>query len=192
MTEQLGTTLRTAMGQSYCDTIAGGSLKFFTGSLPANCAASDPATTVATGTLPGTAATVSSGVVSKSGTWSYTGAVGAGGGVTPTVYRLYSSGAVCTMQGTIGPYYSADWAATTAYVAGDRRKNGANVYLCATPGTSAGSGGPTGTGTGIADGGSGLTWNYLGVAGDLGLDSSTIASGQAGSVSTWSRTMPGA
>jgi hypothetical protein len=188
--EQLDTTLRTAMAQSYADALASGSMKLFSGSLPANCAASDPATTLATGSLPATAATASSGVATKAGTWSFTGAVAAGGGTVATVYRLYRSGGGCAAQGTVGPSYTADWAASTAYTAGDRRKNGANVYLCATSGTSASSGGPTGTGSGISDGTA--TWNYLGVAGDMGIDNTSISSGQAGAVSTWTRTMPGA
>lgn len=190
MAEQLGTALRTSMAQALCDALANGSIKLFSGSVPANCAASDPATTLATGTLPATAATASSGVATKSGSWSFTGAVGAGGGTAATVYRLYTSGGVCCAQGPVGPSYTASWAASTAYTAGDRRLNGANVYICTVGGTSASSGGPTGTGTGITDGT--VTWNYLGAAGDMGLDNTSIASGQTGAVSTFTRTMPGA
>jgi len=135
MAEQLGTTLRTAMAQAFCDALAGGSLKLFSGSLPANCAASDPATTLATGTLPATAATASTGVATKAGTWSFTGGVGAGGGTSATVYRLYTSGGVCCAQGTVT----------------------------------------------ITAGG-----------GDMTVDNPNIASGQAGAVSTFTRTMPGA
>lgn len=43
-----------------------------------------------------------------------------------------------------------NWVTATAYKLGDYRKNGANVYVCTTPGTSAA--GPAGVGTGIADG----------------------------------------
>lgn len=50
------------------------------------------------------------------------------------------------------------WAASTAYTAGETVSNGGNNYLCATAGTSAASGGPTGTGTGITDGTA--VWNY--------------------------------
>lgn len=42
--------------------------------------------------------------------------------------------------------------------------NGGNTYVCATAGTTAASGGPTGTGSGITDGT--VTWNYVG-AGQL-------------------------
>lgn len=44
------------------------------------------------------------------------------------------------------------WTATTAYLVGDNVFNGTEDYVCTTAGTSAGSGGPTGTGVGIVDG----------------------------------------
>lgn len=53
------------------------------------------------------------------------------------------------------------WAPTTAYVIGDVRKNGGNIYVCDTNGTSAGSGGPTGTGSNIVDGTT--RWDFAGV-----------------------------
>jgi uncharacterized phage protein gp47/JayE len=57
------------------------------------------------------------------------------------------------------------WAPTTAYVAtvGARSvvtNDGGRTYICITAGTSAGSGGPTGTGTDITDGTA--HWRYLG------------------------------
>jgi uncharacterized phage protein gp47/JayE len=53
------------------------------------------------------------------------------------------------------------WAGATAYVAGDLRRNGGNVYQCITAGTSAGSGGPTTTSTDITDGT--VHWRYIAV-----------------------------
>ena len=50
------------------------------------------------------------------------------------------------------------WAASTAYTVGETVSNGGNTYVCTTAGTSAASGGPTGTGTGITDGTA--VWNY--------------------------------
>jgi len=44
-----------------------------------------------------------------------------------------------------------NWTANTVYALGAQVTNGSNVYTCTTAGTSAASGGPTGTGTGIAD-----------------------------------------
>lgn len=56
----------------------------------------------------------------------------------------------------------AAWAATTAYTLGQRRRNGGTqrVYQVITPGTSAGSGGPTSTAADIVDGT--VHWRYLG------------------------------
>lgn len=69
------------------------------------------------------------------------------------------------------------WAGSTAYTAGVYRTNGANIYKCVTGGTSASSGGPTGTGTGITDGT--VTWDWYCKAGaDIQLDSLEITTGQ--------------
>lgn len=55
----------------------------------------------------------------------------------------------------------ADWQGAKAYAyAGIVVRNGSNFYQLTTAGTSAASGGPTGTGTGIADGS--CVWTYLG------------------------------
>lgn len=61
----------------------------------------------------------------------------------------------CVTAGRLAPA----WAISTAYEAGVVVKNGSNVYVCRTAGTSAGSGGPTGTGAGITDGTA--VWDYL-------------------------------
>ena len=54
----------------------------------------------------------------------------------------------------------ANWAALTAYTPGNIVTNGGKQYVCTTGGTSAASGGPTGTGTGIAD--DTVVWDFLG------------------------------
>lgn len=54
-----------------------------------------------------------------------------------------------------------EWAPTTSYAIGNHVTNGGEVYVCATPGVSASSGGPSGTGTAIGDGGGTLTWDYV-------------------------------
>lgn len=51
------------------------------------------------------------------------------------------------------------WVASTTYAVGQVRENGGNIYRCVTAGTSAGSGGPTGTGTAITDGS--VVWDYV-------------------------------
>jgi hypothetical protein len=65
-------------------------------------------------------------------------------------------GWVCTTTGSIA---SSAWQASTAYTVGALRTNdGGKTYLCTTAGTSAGSGGPTGTGSAISDGT--CVWDY--------------------------------
>ncbi len=54
----------------------------------------------------------------------------------------------------------SDWSALTVYSAGQRVKNGLNAYQCTVGGTSASSGGPTGTGTAIVD--ASVTWRFIG------------------------------
>jgi hypothetical protein len=56
-------------------------------------------------------------------------------------------------------FYEGTWTAATAYALGCTVKNGARLYVCTTAGTSAGAGGPTGTGTGIAD--NTCVWAYV-------------------------------
>jgi len=53
------------------------------------------------------------------------------------------------------------WIATHAYIVGDTCTNGGKGYIVTTGGTSAGSGGPTGTGTNIVDGAGALRWDYV-------------------------------
>lgn len=68
-------------------------------------------------------------------------------------------------------FVAAAWAATHAYVVGNAVTNGGLGYVCSAAGTSAGSGGPTGTGTNIVDGAGTLRWNY---------ESSTVLTNSAG------------
>lgn len=76
----------------------GGTIKLFSGPLPANCAAADPAGELTSATLPSPALTASGGVCSMAGTWTFTGSatgVAASG-------RLYTIGGVCFFQGAVG------------------------------------------------------------------------------------------
>jgi hypothetical protein len=78
------------------------------------------------------------------------------------------------------------WTPSTTYTAGRVVANGANTYRCIAGGISASSGGPTGTGTDIHDGGA--IWTFVGPVGSLvpavieglaGVDSRTPAGGFA-------------
>lgn len=75
-----------------------------------------------------------------------------------TYYRSKGNGYTGTETVTIG----TAWAPNTVYAIGNQRSNSGSLYTCTTAGTSEASGGPTGTGTGIIDGG--VTWNYAGIA----------------------------
>ena len=80
-------------------------LELWSGTKPANCAASDAGdgVKIITITLPSDwLAAASSGAKSKSGTWSGTGASAAGSGTSATHYRIYDSGrTTCHEQGTV-------------------------------------------------------------------------------------------
>ncbi len=75
-------------------------MKIRTGSVPANCAAADTGTVVATLTLPSDwMAAASSGSKGKSGTWQDTSADATG---TAAHFRIYDSGgSTCHIQGTV-------------------------------------------------------------------------------------------
>lgn len=75
-------------------------MKIRTGSVPANCAAADTGTVVATLTLPSDwMAAASSGSKGKSGTWQDTSADATG---TAAHFRIYDSGGTtCHIQGTV-------------------------------------------------------------------------------------------
>ena len=65
----------------------------------------------------------------------------------------------------IGP---AAWVLSTAYRLGEEVTNGGNIYTCTTAGTSAGSGGPSGTGTSIAD--NTVIWDYVSAVGSISVN----------------------
>lgn len=80
--------------------------------------------------------------------------------------------------------YSVPWSGSTRYVIGATVSNGtspARQYRCTTAGTSAASGGPTGTGGSIGDGGGSLVWAYVqDLATNSGTSSATTPSGTLG------------
>lgn len=77
------------------------------------------------------------------------------------------------------------WAASTAYAAAARRTNGGNIYEVTVAGTSAASGGPTGTGTTIVDGT--VTWKYLGAG--TGFVDAAMESEEDGPIVATARTL---
>ncbi len=77
--------------------------------------------------------------------------------VTRRPVTTYVEGRVYDVSGI-----TTAWVALTVYAQGAQRRNGAGAYQCITAGTSAASGGPTGTGSDITDGTA--HWEFLGSA----------------------------
>lgn len=95
--------------------------------------------------------------------------------------RLRSSVNVDVVTGlTVGLTATAapTWAGSTAYALDEFVTNGTNQYKCTTAGTSAASGGPTGTGSGIIDGTA--VWEYCSVANaDIQVNNVDVTLGEA-------------
>lgn len=155
-------------------------LQFIAGNMPVDTATATAGTVLAEMTLPSDwMGTPSNGSVSKSGTWQDLAADAAG---FAGYYRLWNSGkTVCHEQGLLGQ----PWAASTAFVVDQRVIRNGNVYRCTTAGTTAASGGPSGTGTGITDGSA--VWAYVGAA-DMEINNTNIAVGQTVTVNSYTRT----
>jgi len=102
MALQLSTTVLNARLDAIESTIGTSPImKVRTGAAPANCAAADTGTVLATLTLPSDwMAAASAGAKAKSGTWQDTSADATG---TAAHFRIYDSGGTtCHIQGTVG------------------------------------------------------------------------------------------
>jgi hypothetical protein len=97
-------------------------LDIFNGTLPANCAAANAGTLIASGQLPSDwMAAAASGAKAKEGTWTITGAAGAGSGTAGQYWRLFASDhSTCVAQGSVGPStdptQTATWSAASTAV----------------------------------------------------------------------------
>ena len=140
-----------------------GTLVFLNGATPATPeTALSGNTTLATLTYAATAYGAPSwSAPNMQATASFTGnanPVANGGATFARGYK--ADGATVTADYTVG----SAWIASNVFAVGQYCTNGGNTYKCTAAGTSAASGGPTGTGSGIVDGT--VTWNYTG-AGQL-------------------------
>lgn len=105
MTIQMSTTLRNAINDAFETTLGtSAKMRFYSGSIPANCAAAATGTLLCEISCPSDWASASaSGEKAKSGTWSATATA------TGTVgyYRMYdSSGTTCHEQGTVSKAFA--------------------------------------------------------------------------------------
>lgn len=140
-----------------------GSLVLLSGTMPATPeTALSGNTTLATGIYSSTAyGAPSYSSPNMQATATFTGNANpvANGGCT--FARGYKTGGtVVTADYTVGSV----WIASNVTAVGQFCTNGGNTYQCTAAGTTAASGGPTGTGTSITDGS--VTWKYIG-AGQL-------------------------
>lgn len=118
MTLQYSTAVRNAQLDAIETTIGTSAvLKIRTGTVPANVAAADAGTVLATLSLPSDwLAAAASGVKSKSGTWEDTSADATG---TAAHFRVYASdGTTAHMQGTVGTSGTDMIVDNTSFVAG--------------------------------------------------------------------------
>lgn len=182
---QLSPRIRNGMGNTI-ESIIGPSptLEYRTGPAPANTAAASSGTLLMSGTLANDWMTdAANGVKALAANTKVDAAIASG---YVGHYRFKSSDGAYDIQGLV----SEPWAASKAYVVGQQVNSGGNVYRATAAGTSAASGGPTGTGGSITDGG--VTWAYVGPV-DIVLDNTNIATGQSGiTLTSYQLTMPNA
>lgn len=100
-------------------------------------------------------------------------------------YRIVASDGTVDYAGLV----SEPWAANKAYVVGQQVHLNNRVYVATAAGTSASSGGPTGTTTGIVDGG--VTWNYAGPQ-EVTFDNTNWNTGQTLNLTSYTWTGPAA
>lgn len=119
MTIQYSVAVRNARLDTVESTIgASAILKIFDGSLPANCAAADNGTVLATVSLPSDwMAAASGGTKDKSGTWQDASADNSG---SADYFRIYDSGgSTCHVQGTFGTSGTDMVGSTSTFASGD-------------------------------------------------------------------------
>jgi hypothetical protein len=193
---QLSTTVRNARLDTVESTIGvSAQLKVRTGVPPANCAAADTGTVLATMTLPADwMAAAAAGSKALSGTWQDASADATG---TAGHFRIYdSAGTTCHVQGTAGTNVVLTTSALTA-------ANGNVLTFAATTGVVAGM---NVSGTGVVAGstvaavtGTTVTLSMTSTAGvasgasitfsyDLSLDNASIAAGQSVTVASFNLT----
>jgi hypothetical protein len=179
----LTTTNRNRAADAVTPRANNGSLRLYSGTPPADAnAALAGNTLLATLPMAATAFGAASAGVATANALTAAVAVATG---RPTFARIIESDTTTV----VGQMRAAlVWLASTAFAVGDRVSNGANTYVATTAGTSAASGGPTGTGTGIADGS--VVWAFEGINEAVFAGASQIISGANVSASSVTYTQP--
>lgn len=174
----LSAAVLTAMAQAFEDTIGQApTLELRAGTPPAAIATADSGTLLASGALPTDWLSNGSAIKSNVGTWTLTGSATG----KATYYRI-KQGATAHVQGLI----SMPWAGNNDVVAGEYNHIGGNVYRCTTPGKTAATGGPSGTGASITDGTAVWAWVQAGT--DSTIENTSIAVGQQVTVNSFTLT----
>ena len=200
---QFSVACRNASGDAKETTIgASPVMKIFNGTMPANCAAADAGTHIATGNLPADAyAATSNGVKAKTGTWTVTGNSAAGAGTAGNYFRQYASdGTTCHIQGRLSTLVQLTTNNSTA-------ANGNVLNFAATTGVEVGM---FASGTGVVVGstvvavsGTTVTLSHTSTAGvansaaisfthDATVENLSIANGQTVTINTFQWTEPNA
>lgn len=151
-----------------------------TGLPPVDCAAPDAGTVLATMVLQTDwMAAASGGTKAMLGTWQDASADASG----RAVHFRINQATVCHLQGIV----SEAWVGSKAYAVNDHVTNdGGRLYRCTAAGTSAATGGPTGTGASITDGT--VTWTYVAPATDMTIQNIVVNSGQQVTVTAFTLT----
>jgi hypothetical protein len=120
MARSYSAAVRNAMLDAYEVTIGSAPLlRFYSGAMPANCAAATTGTLLASITLPADwMAAASAGAKALAGSWAGAGVAGAGAGTNIGYFRIFdASGTICHDQGTV----------TAAGGGGDMTLNNINI-----------------------------------------------------------------
>lgn len=169
MALKVSTAARSAEMQALSDFIGpDAALNIYSGTRPASPAAAITGTLLATiHGFYGDFANISAGVLTAN---AFTAGVAVATGMASHCRLFQGDGVTVVLDINVGE----TWIALTAYALAQQVNNGGNCYKCTTAGTSAGSGGPAGTGSGISDGS--CVWAYVGTA-DMTLVTTNIGSG---------------
>lgn len=143
-------------------------LKIFASDPPLTCDSDDPDNLLCTIDLPSLPLASSNGVATKIGDWL---GVASQAGLAQC-FRLYDSELTCHLQG----FCSEPWQRSVNYALNQNVSNVNGVFTCTGAGVSASVGeGPSGTGSGIVDGGA--VWSFLWPRAEMSFGTTNLSPG---------------